>query len=256
MKNIGKQKLILLISAIVVTVAGLFVPRPKFIQAACTSTLTPSDFNNCGRQLIWEQSFITKQIANSIFSFFNRNRSGFPSGYYGNDFIVPSPTTPLTYKPDEFQVESGKYITDEEGAIAIVKQYFPEVKKIQKTKSAVGQSMNIITKETLEKDGWRILFWQGSGDCPAGCLNNQYWYFIVTRTGIIRKIGEFKRVFNPRKNAFDETGLFLQYFINDCPSQKVIDCTNLDDPDRHWKCQQKYFDWIKTACPDITVLQP
>lgn len=256
MKSIGKQKIILLISAIVVIVAGLlFFPRPKLIQVACTSTFTPNNYSNCERQLIWEQSFLIKQITNTIFSFFNRNCTGF-CGFYGNDLIVPPPTISPTHKPNEFQVESGKYITDEEGAIVIVKQYFPEVKKIQKTQSAIGQIMDIKTKETLEKDGWRILFWQGSGDCPAGCLNNQQWYFIVTKTGIIRKVGESKRVFNSKKNAIDENGLFLPYFLDDCPSQKVLDCTNLNDPDRHWRCQQPYFDWLKTTCPDVTVLQP
>lgn len=192
MKSLGKQKIILFISAVVIIVAGLlFFPR-----------------------------------------------------------LSPTP------KQDEFKVETGQYIADEEGAIALVKQHFTEVNKIQKTQSAVGQTMNIGTKETLEKDGWRILFWQGSGDCPAGCLNNQQWYFIVTKTGIIRKISESKRVFNSRKNAFDESGLSLPYFLDDCPSQKVLDCTNLNGPDRHWRCQQPYFDWLKSACPDITVLQP
>ncbi len=24
---------------------------------------------------------------------------------------------------------------------------------------------------------FRVVVWQGSGDCPAGCINNDYWYF-------------------------------------------------------------------------------
>lgn len=259
MKRIGKQKIILLISALVVIVAGiLFFPRPRIIQVACTSTFAPNNYSNCKRQLIWESTFLTKKIRNTIYSFSNRNCTGF-CGYYGNDLIVPSLTSPSlspAHKLSEFQIEIGKYINGEEEAIALVKQYFPEVKKIQKTQSEIGKTMDIRAKGTLEKDGWRILFWQGSGDCPAGCLNNKQWYFIVIKTGIIRKVGESERVFNSRKNAFDESGLFLPYFLDDCPSQKVLDCTILNDPNRHWRCQQPYFDWIKTTCPGITVLQP
>lgn len=257
MKRIGKQKIILLISIIVVIVTGLlFFPRPKIIQVACTSGFISTKDSDCGKQLIWEPTFLTKQISKTIFSFYTRNNKGFSNGYFGNDLLVLSPTISPSLKSDEFQVETGKYISDEELAISLIKQYFPEVKNIQKSQTEIGQMMGIRTKENPGKDGWRILFWQGSGDCPAGCINNQQWYFIVEKTGVIRKVGESERIYNSRKNAFDESGQTLPYFVDDCPLQKVLDCTNLNDPDRHWKCQQPYLAFLKTTCPDITVLQP
>ena len=250
MKRVGKQKFTIFISVVVLVFGILFSPRPKIIQVACTSNSISIKDSTCGKQLIWEPTFITTQISNNIARFIHRNCTGFSCGYYGNDLIVSSP------KPGESRIETGKSIADEELAITIMKRYFPEVNKIKKTQSEIGQTMNIHTKENLEKDGWKILFWTGSGDCAVGCLNDKQWYFIVEKIGSIRKVGAAERVFNSRKNAIDESGVYMPYFLDDCPSKKVLDCTNLNDPDRHWKCQQPYLDWLKTTCLDVTILQP
>ena len=244
--------LVLFFSVAVLVFGILFFPRPNMIQVTCTSTFTSDTSNTCGRKLIWKPTFFTTQLNIIITRFFHKDCTGFSCGYFGNDLIVPSPTDKL----GESRIETGKSIADEEQAISLVKRYFPEVNKIKKTQSEIGQTMNIHTKENLEKDGWKILFWTGSGDCAVGCLNDKQWYFIVEKIGSIRKVGAAERVFNSRKNAIDESGVYMPYFLDDCPSKKVLDCTNLNDPDRHWKCQQPYLDWLKTTCLDVTILQP
>ena len=50
-------------------------------------------------------------------------------------------------------------ITNEDAAIALVKQLYPELEQIRKTQDNIGKLMDINTKTT--SDGWKILFWQG-----------------------------------------------------------------------------------------------
>jgi hypothetical protein len=96
-------------------------------------------------------------------------------------------------------------IADVDSAIAAVKARFPEVAKIQKVKAGViGGSTNIIPFE--RSDGWDLAFWQGSGDCPSGCINNHYYYFSVKKDGRVTKVGEYTRIFNDDDNSFDTTG--------------------------------------------------
>jgi hypothetical protein len=89
---------------------------------------------------------------------------------------------------------------------------------IQAEYSEVSNIKIILTPQPFEsqwisikdKDyGWDIIFFEGSGDCPAGCLNNYFWYFTVHRDGKIIKAGEYSRVFQPVNNSYQETGVPL-----------------------------------------------
>ncbi|GEM_PF-6873758 len=104
-----------------------------------------------------------------------------------------------------------KTLNSEEEAIIRVKIAYPKVKDIKKTSDIIGKSMNISAKEA--DLGWKLMFWQGSGDCPSGCINNHYWYFIVHKNGKVEKIGEYERIYNSRKNASDETGSPIWDFL-------------------------------------------
>lgn len=98
-----------------------------------------------------------------------------------------------------------------EKAIALIKNRYPELKNIEETPEVtIGKSMDIRAKQ--EDDLWKILFWQGSGDCPAGCLNDHEWYFTVKNNGSVEKAGEFERNFNSRKNGYDEKGIRIPGF--------------------------------------------
>ncbi len=96
-------------------------------------------------------------------------------------------------------------IANADAAIAAVKAKFTEVSKIQKMGAAtIGASSDIKVFERT--DGWDIAFWEGWGDCPAGCINNRYHYFTVKKDGRVTKVGEYARIFNGDKNSLDTTG--------------------------------------------------
>lgn len=96
-------------------------------------------------------------------------------------------------------------ITSADAAITIVKIQFPQVAKIQKAGAGViGGSLNIVAIDRA--DGWDLAFWEGSGDCAAGCINNHYYYFSVKKDGRVIEAGEYVRVYNSNTNSFDVAG--------------------------------------------------
>ena len=96
-------------------------------------------------------------------------------------------------------------VPNSDAAIAIIKSRFTQVSKIQKSSAgAIGASSDIRVFE--QSDGWDIAFWQGTGDCPSGCINNHYYYFSVKKDGTIVNAGEYVRNFNDSTNSFDITG--------------------------------------------------
>lgn len=131
---------------------------------------------------------------------------------------LPAPKTGQSYTNDQINQicrisfpESTDAVNDEEAAIIRVKIVYPEVKDFKKTSDIIGKSMNISARETYL--GWKLIFWQGSDDCPSGCINNHYWYFIVHKNGNVEKIGEYEKIYNSRKNAPDETGSPIWDFL-------------------------------------------
>ncbi len=113
--------------------------------------------------------------------------------------LMPSPSSPPS-SPTPSTVPNA------DAAIALVKSQFAEVAQVQKTPAgAIGASQNIFVFERTE--GWDIAFWQGDGDCPAGCINNHYWYFSVKRDGRLSQMGEYVRIFDSQKNSFNISGV-------------------------------------------------
>jgi hypothetical protein len=74
----------------------------------------------------------------------------------------------------------------------------------QTPEGTIGASTNIFVQPTA--NGWNLIFWEGWGDCPSGCINNRYVYFTVTRAGSISRVGEYLRVYNSAMNVFEVTG--------------------------------------------------
>ena len=104
----------------------------------------------------------------------------------------------------EGSVTSAPFVNADD-AIAAIKVRYPQVAKIQKTGTGViGASTNITTIQRA--DGWDFVFWEGSGDCPSGCINNHYYYFSAKKNGSIAQVGEYTRTFNADQNTFDTTG--------------------------------------------------
>jgi len=91
-------------------------------------------------------------------------------------------------------------------AIAAVKARFPEVANIYVTGTGTIGATTDIKVIMPRQDAWYLIFWEGWGDCVAGCINNRYSYFVVESSGRVSKAGEYARVFNADKNAFETTG--------------------------------------------------
>lgn len=53
--------------------------------------------------------------------------------------------------------------------------------------------------------GWRVVFHHGWGDCMAGCINNEYWFFSY-ESGQAREDGYYRKVFDGAGNRYVETG--------------------------------------------------
>jgi hypothetical protein len=91
------------------------------------------------------------------------------------------------------------------GAIAAVKSQFNQVAQVRpKSPGSIGGTTDITVIDRA--DGWDLVFWIGSGDCPAGCIDNHYYYFSVKKDGRVMQAGDYSRIFNADKNSFDLTG--------------------------------------------------
>ena len=77
-----------------------------------------------------------------------------------------------------------------------------------------------------EPDGFRIVVKRGSGYCPAGCIDNEYWYFDTTAGCQVIQRGHYARVFNSGDNCYQLTdaplwGLPPATGAGVCPSADV-----------------------------------
>ncbi len=110
-----------------------------------------------------------------------------------------APEVPAVNTPTPRSVQNA------DAAIAAVKAQFLQVAKIQKKGAGmIGGTTDITALQRA--DGWDLVFWEGWGDCPAGCINNRYSYFSVQPDGRVIQAGEYTRVFDADKNSFNTTG--------------------------------------------------
>jgi hypothetical protein len=115
-----------------------------------------------------------------------------------------TPTPPAQASPAATATPMG--IASADAAIAAVQARFPEMAKIKKAAPmSIGATTDI--KIFDRGEGWEIAFVEGWGDCPAGCINNRYYYFSVRKDGRITKVGEYTRIYNESANSFTTTGV-------------------------------------------------
>ncbi len=115
----------------------------------------------------------------------------------------PSTTTPAPIST--IMPTPSANVAQPEQAIALAQQKFPELRQITASPpNTIGASTNIWVQD--QPDGWNIVFWQGEGDCPSGCINNHYWYVSVARSGDVALVGEFDRHFDSAANTMHSTG--------------------------------------------------
>jgi hypothetical protein len=96
-------------------------------------------------------------------------------------------------------------ITNADEAIAFAQRQYANLKDIKPTpKGTIGATTNVSVKDA--PNGWNLIFWKGEGDCPAGCINNYYWYVSVDKLGSAKLEGEYAREYNANSNAFQIRG--------------------------------------------------
>jgi hypothetical protein len=44
----------------------------------------------------------------------------------------------------------------------------------------------------LQEQAFALAFRRGGGDCPAGCTENEYWYFVTDDTCTARQVGHYR----------------------------------------------------------------
>jgi hypothetical protein len=93
-------------------------------------------------------------------------------------------------------------------AVEVAKQTFPELNSISKrTPMEIGYSGDIFVQNA--PDGWKVIFYSGWDDCPAGCINGRWYYVSVDTTGVARMSGKFKREYDGSANRYLDSGVAL-----------------------------------------------
>ncbi len=118
---------------------------------------------------------------------------------------APPAAQPSVNAPTAAPTPASGNVTRADDAIALAQQKFPELRSIkQSPPNSIGASTNIWVID--QPDGWNLVFWKGEGDCPAGCINNHYWYVGVSKSGDAALAGEYVREFNSGANALQTRG--------------------------------------------------
>jgi hypothetical protein len=55
-------------------------------------------------------------------------------------------------------------------------------------------------------EGLALAFRSGSGDCPSGCIDSEYWYFVTDAACAPALAGHFRRTFHSQGNCFAVEG--------------------------------------------------
>jgi hypothetical protein len=55
-------------------------------------------------------------------------------------------------------------------------------------------------------DGFTLVFHRGNGDCPSGCINNEYWYFVTDDQCQPQIAGHYRRDFIDGGNCYVQEG--------------------------------------------------
>jgi hypothetical protein len=77
-------------------------------------------------------------------------------------------------------------------------------------------------------DGFRLVFVRGTGDCPAGCINNEYWYFETNDSCESVSVGHYAREYDGADNCYQLTGAPLWNHPEPQPDG-ACEGVNLDD---------------------------
>ncbi len=57
-----------------------------------------------------------------------------------------------------------------------------------------GDHGSFIYAFQLDNGGFALAFQLGSGDCPSGCIDHEYWYFVTTDTCEVLQVGHYRPI--------------------------------------------------------------
>ena len=99
-------------------------------------------------------------------------------------------TDPTTVGPGACD---GTTVTD---VINAIHERWPELASIQglRDPNLFGASAYIDAFTT--DDGFRLVFFAGSGDCPAGCIDREYWYFETDAACAPQQMGHYSATYS------------------------------------------------------------
>lgn len=78
-----------------------------------------------------------------------------------------------------------------EDVIAVVHEGWPAVKDIQRIYSDQQLGDGSFIYAFVAADGFDLAFKRGGGDCPAGCTENEYWYFATDSACAPSQVGHY-----------------------------------------------------------------
>jgi hypothetical protein len=86
-------------------------------------------------------------------------------------------------------------------------------------------------------DGFRLVLVRGSGDCPAGCIDHEYWYFETDASCDPTQVGHYSRIFDSSGNCYRIEGNALW---------------GLPEPSDAGRCPDVDLSALNTECADGT----
>ena len=63
---------------------------------------------------------------------------------------------------------------------------------VSATFNSYAHAMPGICLIAFDEDFWHLVGWTGSGDCEAGCIYREYWYFTTTAAGDVELVGTWQ----------------------------------------------------------------
>lgn len=98
----------------------------------------------------------------------------------------------------------------------------------------------------LPDGGFAIVFKRGGGDCPAGCTENEYWYFRTDAACVPSSVGHYHPTFGPKCITIDGSPMWATPNALDPASICAADLTPQDVSGTYALCA----DGKRTACTD------
>jgi len=103
-------------------------------------------------------------------------------------------------------------------------------------------------------DGFRLIFKRGSGDCPSGCIDNEYWYFATDERCVPAPAGHYASAYTNPGNCFKVEGAPL--WGRPRPIDPAVVCGADNSPQNITGTYKLTGTGTRTACTEKAAGQP